>query len=316
MFREKPSTSRLRGDPGWNSRTSAGIGSRAPRASLMDHKEQATCSGSLARREPPRDTDVQKTTRQLGHTLRLFLPCEQHHHHVHVDDGDDWPTNREKRVPGFRSTKTPTHLAQTSQTGGHSCNGEDGHRPRQGQHSSSHSDGIEDGSLDCVAKANWRCQRHCHGGSLPPPCRPQHRPTIGLRSGGRNVTISVRFINTKPGGECVAHAIQTLTDLDSRATVLSIDGIGAFDLISRGAMLDGLLQSVEGGDAALPFVRQFYGTPSQDLWEDDDGFVHIIHQGEGGEQGDPLMPILLALGQHEALRSVQHFLRSDELLFA
>ena len=69
-------------------------------------------------------------------------------------------------------------------------------------------------------------------------------------------------LSTKAGGECVAHAIQTLTDLDSRATVLSIDGIGAFDLISRGAMLDGLLQSVEGGDAALPFVRQFYGTPS------------------------------------------------------
>ena len=83
---------------------------------------------------------------------------------------------------------------------------------------------------------------------------------------------------------------QTLTDLDSRATVLSIDGIGAFDLISRGAMLDGLLQSVEGGDAALPFVRQFHGTPSQYLWEDD-GSVHVIHQGEGGEQGDPLMPI-------------------------
>ena len=81
-------------------------------------------------------------------------------------------------------------------------------------------------------------------------------------------------------------------------------------------MLDGLLQSVEGGDAALPFVRQFYGTPSQYLWEDDDGSVHIIHQGEGGEQGDPLMPMLFALGQHQALRSVQHFLRSDERLFA
>ena len=81
-------------------------------------------------------------------------------------------------------------------------------------------------------------------------------------------------------------------------------------------MLDGLLQSVEGGDATLPFVRQFYGTPSQHLWEDDDGSVHIIHQGEGGEQGDPLMPMLFELGKHQALRSVQHFLRSDERLFA
>ena len=32
-------------------------------------------------------------------------------------------------------------------------------------------------------------------------------------------------LSTKSGGECVAQAIQSLTDLDSRATVLSIDGI-------------------------------------------------------------------------------------------
>ena len=37
-----------------------------------------------------------------------------------------------------------------------------------------------------------------------------------------------------------AHAIQSLTDMDTRATVLSIDGISAFDLISRAAMLDGM----------------------------------------------------------------------------
>ena len=44
------------------------------------------------------------------------------------------------------------------------------------------------------------------------------------------------------------HAIQSLTDLDSRATVVSIDGISAFDLISRATMLDGL-SNVRGGEA-------------------------------------------------------------------
>ena len=39
----------------------------------------------------------------------------------------------------------------------------------------------------------------------------------------------------------------------------SIDGIGAFDLMSREAMLNGL-QSVDGGNAALPFVLHFMGT--------------------------------------------------------
>ena len=40
-------------------------------------------------------------------------------------------------------------------------------------------------------------------------------------------------LTTKAGGECVVHAIQSLTDLDSRATVISIDGISAFDMISE-----------------------------------------------------------------------------------
>ena len=50
---------------------------------------------------------------------------------------------------------------------------------------------------------------------------------------------------------------RVFTDIDPNATVLSIDGIGAFDLVFREAMLRGLL-SVEGSDT----VRQFYETPS------------------------------------------------------
>ena len=59
--------------------------------------------------------------------------------------------------------------------------------------------------------------------------------------------------------------------------------------------------SVQGGESILPFVRQFYGAPSTYLWQDDAGGVHEIHQGEGGEQGDALMPALFCLGQHNAL---------------
>ena len=67
-------------------------------------------------------------------------------------------------------------------------------------------------------------------------------------------------LTTRCGGECVVHAIQAMTDIDPRATVLSVDGIGAFDLISRAAMMEGL-HSLEEGRAVLPFVRQFYGVP-------------------------------------------------------
>ena len=94
---------------------------------------------------------------------------------------------------------------------------------------------------------------------------------------------SVLSLTTKSGEECVAHALQILTDLDDRATVLSIDGIGAFDLISQGAMLEGL-RSVDGGSSALPFVLQFYGNLSSYLWTNDSGVTHGIWQGEGGSK--------------------------------
>ena len=48
------------------------------------------------------------------------------------------------------------------------------------------------------------------------------------------------------------------------------------------------------------------------LWEDDLWQAHRVTQGEGGEQGDPLMPMLFSLGQHAALEAVAHRLREGE----
>ena len=52
---------------------------------------------------------------------------------------------------------------------------------------------------------------------------------------------------------------QTLTDVDPEATVLSVDVVGAFDLISRASMLEGL-RGTEARDSVPPFrvpVLQF-----------------------------------------------------------
>ena len=87
-------------------------------------------------------------------------------------------------------------------------------------------------------------------------------------------------LSTKVGCECVAHILQTLTDLDPEAIVMSIDGVGAYDLISRNTMLEGLLR-MEGGDQILPFVRCFYGSPSTCLWEDEMGVTQHVPQGGG-----------------------------------
>ena len=122
-------------------------------------------------------------------------------------------------------------------------------------------------------------------------------------------------LRTKAGCECVAHVLQGLTELDPLATVTSVDGISAFDLISRKAMLEGLMR-VDGGSSALPFVRLFHGSPSEYLWEDATGMVHTIPQGEGGEQGDHLMPLLFSVGQHSSLEAVGAQLRRGEHLLA
>ena len=80
---------------------------------------------------------------------------------------------------------------------------------------------------------------------------------------------SVRHDNT---GRMRARGARA-AEVDPEVTVKSIDGLGAHDMISRGAMLRGLM-SVSG--AALPFTRMFYGRSSQYLWEMDNGEVHRI----------------------------------------
>ena len=63
-------------------------------------------------------------------------------------------------------------------------------------------------------------------------------------------------MSTKSGCEYLVHALQGLTLEKLRATVMSIDGISANDLVSRESMLQALAD-VEGGSQVLPFVSMF-----------------------------------------------------------
>ena len=57
-----------------------------------------------------------------------------------------------------------------------------------------------------------------------------------------NFSVPTRLIHKGRNQErAVTHALQALTSLDEDATVVSIDGVGAFDLISRNAMVSGLI---------------------------------------------------------------------------
>ena len=77
-------------------------------------------------------------------------------------------------------------------------------------------------------------------------------------------------------------------------------------------MLSGLMD-MEEGDRLLPFVRLFYSDPSTFLWDDEVGDTHEIRQGEGGEQGDALMPLLFSLGQHGALKAWPEVWRKESV---
>ena len=74
----------------------------------------------------------------------------------------------------------------------------------------------------------------------------------------------------------MSHVLRTLAGMDENTSLLSVDGVGAFDLISRKSIIEGLLD-MANGDKLLPFVRLFYGFSFQDEL----GTVKVVPQGEG-----------------------------------
>ena len=122
-------------------------------------------------------------------------------------------------------------------------------------------------------------------------------------------------LGTRAGVEAIVFMARSLAEADGDLVLLSLDGIGAYDHIKRAAML-GKLRDLPSAQAILPFVLLFYGQASTYTMYDEHGNPQDIVQAEGGEHGDPLMPALYALGQHEALRQASQELHSDDVLMA
>ena len=116
-------------------------------------------------------------------------------------------------------------------------------------------------------------------------------------------------LSTRAGTDCVGHALREITNQHPDKVVISLDGIGAYDHVDRAEMLEGLA-ALPNASSLLPFVAMFYGHTSEYYWTNDEYEVWSIEQGDGGEQGDPLMPALFALGQHSALVSADNKLQA------
>ena len=101
-------------------------------------------------------------------------------------------------------------------------------------------------------------------------------------------------LSTRAGTEALAWALAVSAELRPQTTVVSVDGVGAYDHVARAAMFEGLRRDARLA-ALIPFVRQFYVGDSAYVFYDSAGHAHEVAQAEGGEQGDPLMPGLFAV---------------------
>ena len=77
-------------------------------------------------------------------------------------------------------------------------------------------------------------------------------------------------LSTRAGTDCVGHLLRAATDVNPNATVLSVDGVGAYDHILRAAMMNRLAR-MPNAKALLPFVLLSYSAPSEYDWHDDEG---------------------------------------------
>ena len=78
-------------------------------------------------------------------------------------------------------------------------------------------------------------------------------------------------LSTRAGTDCVGHMLRAATDDDDdRATILKVDGIGAYDHVLRSAMLSRLI-TMPKAQSLSPFVQMSYATLSSYSWFDDEG---------------------------------------------
>ena len=89
-------------------------------------------------------------------------------------------------------------------------------------------------------------------------------------------------LSTRAGTDCVGHVVRASTDAYHRLTILSVDGIGAYDHVLRPSMLIEK-KCLEHGQL-LPFVRLSYAGVSSYTWFDEKGERRVVDQAEAASR--------------------------------
>ena len=132
----------------------------------------------------------------------------------------------------------------------------------------------------------------------------------------RAATLPFNFgLSNRSGTDALAHLVRTAVTMSGTSCLLSTDGVGAFDHVLRSSLLRALIANPAFHEL-VPFVRMWYGQNSKAVWHDEHGAGHVIEQGEGGDQGDALMPALFCLAMHSALVDLKADLGDDAIVVA
>ena len=122
-------------------------------------------------------------------------------------------------------------------------------------------------------------------------------------------------LSDRSGTHGLVHLPRSLAEMDPSNTIINIDGVGAFDHVSRARIMTEIAGH-PGLCTLVPFLRLWYEDISTIVWTDETGTMHDIPQAEGGEQGDALMPALFCMALRPALVEIQAGLPAGDLVTA